>query len=432
MATCDEGNMEYPSESSSSFAGGERWSAYCGPCPHVSSSKLDLSNPQFTPSNLLPHVQTIALYRKNAKRSNDPAIQFQLAQYMVQTALINGNFSSSLKSMSSGSSTTNFDLSSPKDSEVDETHVQLSLLKEALSMLKKLAVKGHADSQYLLGDIYSSCALGRPDKERSFKYFLMAAKHGHAEAAYRAALCLQEGWGTARDGTRALNFYKTAAVRNQPGALYQLGIAYFLGGLGLSDTASNRLSGIKWLTRAVNVATVIYNRAPYELAKIYEVGYKDIVIPDESYAVKLYARSAELNFIPAAFKLGRAYEFGDLCCPQDANLSIHYYTIAALGGDPQAQLSLAAWYMVGAGSSFPRDENEAYEWALRAAMNNLPKAQLTVGFFLQNGIGCERDILESSKWLEKAAANGVEAAINLLAEKTPKKASKKKQTCNVM
>lgn len=439
MTEFEEGKSGLSCEVSPSLTEGECTPSYFSRSPQATSiSKFDLSGTTVTHNlsgstpNLMPRIETIALYRKNAKKTNDPAVQFQLAQYMVQIALRNGNSSISLRSSSSNSSSIDLDIGSPAKTDADGSKIQASLFKEALNMLRKLADRGHADSQYLLGDIFSSCALGKPDNERSFKYFLMGAKHGHAEAAYRAALCLQEGWGTARDATRALNFYKTAAVRNQPGALYQLGISYFSGKLGLSDSVSNHLSGIRWLTRAVNVATDVYNRAPFELAKIYEAGYKDIVIPDEVYAAKLYARSAELNFVPAALKLGRAYEFGHLGCPQDAALSIHYYTIAAMGNDAQAQLSLAAWYTVGAGTSFPRNEDEAFEWALRAATNGLPRAQVTVAFFLQNGIGCNRDILEAAKWMEKAASSGDELAVKYISEQLPKKMNKKRQTCIII
>lgn len=340
---------------------------------------------------LMPRLQTIELYRKNAQKSNDPVIQFQLAQYMVQTALI------------------------PGAADDEEAKLKQKLLKEALAYLRRLAERGHPDAQYLLGDVYSSGAVGgKPDHRQSFHFFLLGAKHGHAEASYRAALCLEEGWGTSRDAARALKFYKAAAARNQPGALYRLGMVYFYGGLGISDNANNRLAGIKWLTRAVNAANDIYNRAPYDLAKIYEAGYKDIVFKDLPYAVKLYVRSAELGFIPAAFKLGQAYELGLLNCPQDAALSIHYYTIGALGNDPRCQLALCAWYTQGAEPHFPKNEDEAYEWALRAAHNGLPKAQFIVGIMLSKGLGCDRDIYMSTQWLKKSAANGFEPAAKRL------------------
>lgn len=169
--------------------------------------------------------------------------------------------------------------------------------------------------------------------------------------------------------------------------MLRLGVAQFYGKLGLhvgastSNKVKTQQDGIKWLTRAADAANEIFPQGPYELAKIYEDGYRDLVFKDLQYAVQLYVKSADLNYVPAASKLGHAYEYGELGCPQDAALSIHYYTIAALGGDPKAMLAMCAWYMVGAEPMLPRNAEEAYEWATRAAERGLAKAQYATGYF---------------------------------------------------
>lgn len=456
----------------------------------ASASMFDLSQSYLTPhlgqnsSSLMPRIKTIELYRKNAKKSNDPVIQFQFAQYMLQTALLSGtnsttnpntntnNNSSSDSSFTSSQFDTNNNNSNPgitkstsspslpldsptkrqhrlstmsansqqQMSAEDEKKIKSDLLKEAISNLRKLADRGFADAQYLLGDAYASGALGKPDLKESFSLFQLAAKHGHAEASYRAALCLEEGWGTSKDVRRAVQFLRNAASRNQPGAMLRLGLACFYGKLGLGNSVNVKQEGIKWLTRAAESANEVFPQAPFELAKIYEVGYRDIVFKDLQYSVQLYVKSAEFHYIPAASKLGHAYEYGTLNCPQDAALSIHYYTLAALGGDPSSMLAMCAWYMVGAEPVLPRNEEEAYEWAHRAAECGLAKAQFAVGYFLENGIGSERNILESSNWYRKAAAGGDERAIERLkknregtntnnGKKSSKSESKKDKDC---
>lgn len=417
-------------------------------------------------SSLVPRMKTIEMYRKNAKKSNDPVIQFQFAQYMLQTALLASTASASANMaksplfsgldddedfdlefaplpnhngtrhtsqlsnasiLSLGNTGNSNNAASASEaggspmlepySAKDEYRIKRGLLKESISLLRKLADRGYADAQYLLGDAYSSGALGKSDLKESFALFQLAAKHGHAEASYRTALCLEEGWGTSKDPRKALQFLRQAASRNHPGAMLRLGVACFYGKLGLHIGAStaNRVKiqqeGIKWLTRAADVANEIFPQGPYELAKIYEDGYRDLVFKDLQYSVQLYVKSADLNYVPAASKLGHAYEYGELGCPQDAALSIHYYTIGAMGGDATAMLAMCAWYMVGAEPMLPRNEEEAYEWALRAAERGLPKAQYATGYFVENGIGTERDILQASKWYHLAADGGDERAI---------------------
>lgn len=391
-------------------------------------------------ASLLPRIKTIELYRKNAKKSNDPVIQFQFAQYMLQTALLsgtkgerasfiqqdedishaNGSPARGHSSTLSVSSITGPALASTGPlTAAQESKIKHDLLKESISHLHKLSDRGFPDAQYLLGDAYASGALGKPDLKESFLLFQLAAKHGHAEASYRAALCLEEGWGVSKDARRAVQFLRQSASRGHPGAMLRLGIACFYGKLGLHVGSSaargkTQQEGIKWLTRASDSANETFPQGPFELAKIYEEGYRDIVFKDIQYTVQLYVKSADLNYGPAAAKLGHAYEYGTLGCPQDAALSIHYYTIAALSGDPTAMLAMCAWYMVGAEPMLPRNEEEAFEWASRAAQRGLAKAQYATGYFLENGIGCDRDILQSTSWYRKAAHGGDERAIERL------------------
>lgn len=390
------------------------------------------SNLQENSSSLLPRIKTIELYRKNAKRSNDPLIQFQFAQYMLQTALLSGSgppaksyhkeyqiTPSTTSSSSSGGTST---VASMPHSMIyqNEDKIKKDLLKESVSYLSKLSLAGYPDAQYLLGDAYSSGALGKTDLRESFNQFQMAAKHGHAEAAYRAALCLEEGWGVSKDSRKAVLYLRQASSKSHPGAMFLLGLACFYGQLGmhLATSATNKvriqIEGIKWLTRASECANTTFPRAPFELARFYEVGYKDILFKDLNYAVELYVKSANLGYVPAAAKLGHLYEYGEMECPQDAALSIHYYTIAALGGDSTSMLAMCAWYMVGVDPVLPRNEEEAYKWARRAADKGLAKAEYAIGFFLENGVGCHRDILQSAEYYKRAARGGDQRAIDRL------------------
>ncbi|KAK9492944.1 hypothetical protein V1508DRAFT_417437 [Lipomyces doorenjongii] len=417
---------------------------------------------------LVAHEKTLDLYRANVKKTQDPSIQFVFAQYLISTAIAlpndpprppQRNRRNSLenqrimkKSESTVSSNSNSSASShsvPSLFATDDTHTPSSssttngparptsptpstfssnakttssggcvpanvhnrelLLREAATVLRKLADRGYADAQYLLGDALSSGLLtnGRPHLRESFGLFVSATKHGHSEAAYRAALCYEEGWGTASDVRKAVQFLRASAAKNHPGAMLKLGVACYYGQLGLTN---HQKEGVKWLSRAAEVANEIFPQAPYELGAIYETGFLDIVIPDPSYAAQLYVRSAELGYTPAAARLGHAYELGVLGCPQDPALSVHYYTIAALAGDAGSMLALCAWYMVGAPPVLEVDTEEAFEWARKAADAGLPKAMYAVGHLYEKGVGTQRDLLEANLWYVRAAEGGDERA----------------------
>lgn len=355
-------------------------------------------------SSLVPRSKTIEMYRENVKKSKDVNVLFQYAQYMLQTALTMDLTDEAAK---------------VEDSSVSQEDLKKRFLKEAQHYLKKLSVKGYVDAQYLLGDVYASGALGKIENKESFMLFQAAAKHGHVESAYRTAYCFEEGLGTTRDSRKALDFLKFAASRNHPSAMYKLGLYCFYGRMGLPTDFNTKQNGIKWLSRAAARANELTCAAPYELAKIYEQGFLDIVIPDQKYAMDLYIQSASLGYRPAATLLGQIYETGNETVPQDTSLSVHYYTQAALKGDPVAMLGLCAWYLLGAEPAFTKDESEAFQWALRAAQQGYPKGQFTLGYFYEKGKGCELNMESAWKWYQKAADNRDLRAINKMKQYEP-------------
>ncbi|CAI4054916.1 Skt5p SKDI_02G0470 [Saccharomyces kudriavzevii IFO 1802] len=365
-------------------------------------------------TSLVPRLKTIEMYRQNVKKSKDPEVLFQYAQYMLQTAL---TIESSNALVQDGE----------KAGNITQSDLKIQFLKEAQSYLKKLSIKGYSDAQYLLADGYSSGAFGKIEHKEAFALFQAAAKHGHIESAYRASHCLEEGLGTTRDSRKSVNFLKFAASRNHPSAMYKLGLYSFYGRMGLPTDVNTKLNGVKWLSRAAARANELTAAAPYELAKVYHEGFLDVVIPDEKYAMELYIQAASLGHVPSATLLAQIYETGNDTVGQDTSLSVHYYTQAALKGDPVAMLGLCAWYLLGAEPAFDKDENEAFQWAFRAANAGLPKAQFTLGYFYEHGKGCDRNMEYAWKWYEKAAENDDKRAINKLHSRDGGLAIRKKQ-----
>jgi len=192
--------------------------------------------------------------------------------------------------------------------------------------------------------------------------------------------------------------------------MLRLGRACLNSEFGIPNTQPVRFEGVNWLKRAVEAATPLYPNAPYELALLHEIGYKDVVFPDEAYAVQLFQKASDLGHAEASYRLGDAYEYGRMGCPEDPSLSIHYYSLAARSGNANAMLSLCAWYMVGAEGLLDKSDEEAFAWAHRAAESGLAKAEFAVGYFLERGVGCRRDPLEAWKYYVRAAEHGDERA----------------------
>lgn len=306
------------------------------------------------------------MYRANVKKTNDPAVQYEFAVFMVNAAqetAANGS-DDGVQRQATPQSGRNLD--GPDVDNSTAATDPADLLREARQILQKLADRSYPFAQYYLADGYSSglFSKGKEDYERAFPLFIAASKHGHAEAGYRAALCYEFGWGTRKDPLKATQFYRQSASKNHPGAMLRLGKACLAGDMGLGNRYRE---GLKWLKRAAESADYQYNSAPYDLGLLHESGYGDDVFQDESYAAQLYTQSADLGHAEANYRLGDAYEHGKLHCPRDPALSVHFYTGAAQRGHPVAMMALCAWYMIGAEPVLEKDENEAYEWARKAA-----------------------------------------------------------------
>ncbi|KAK4990503.1 Chitin synthase 4 [Elasticomyces elasticus] len=367
------------------------------PAP-LNNSQLQLS--VGTSASLLQTSKTLEMYRANVKKTNDPAVQYEFALFMIHAAR-----------QTDAAGYTDRPTSSPLDGSSSSS---AELIKEAKHILQKLSDRAYPFAQYYLGDGYSSGFFnkGKPDYDKAFPLFLAASKHGHAESSYRAALCYEFGWGTARSYAKAVQFFRTAASKNHPGAATRLGKACLTNDMGL---VNRYREGVKWLKRAQESADFQYNAAPFELGLLHVTGYGDDIFKDEKYAAQLFTQSAHLGHEGAAMLLGEAYEHARLGCPRDPALSVHYYNIAAQAGNPLAMMALCAWYIVGAEPVMPKNEPEAYEWAKKAADLGLPKAEYACGYFTEMGIGCRRDPLEANVWYVRAADQGNELAKQRLA-----------------
>lgn len=308
-------------------------------------------------------MKTLQMYRDNLKKTTDPETHYSFALLLIDAA------KEVAQTEPQGVQERK---ASPKLGRGDESpYVETSnvtsqdLIREARKILEQLASRSFPYAQYYLGDGYFSGYFnkGKEDHAQAFQLFIAASKHGHAESSYRAALCYEFGWGTKKNVLKAQDFYRAAATKNHPGAMTRLGRAGLTGDLG----EATEKEAVKWLQRATESADIQHNEAPFYLGQLYEHGFGDNIFKDESYAAQLFTQAADLGHSEAAFRLGEAYEHGTLGCPRDPSLSVHFYTMASAKGHPVAMFNLCAWYMVGAEPVLDKDEDEAYEWAKRAA-----------------------------------------------------------------
>ncbi|ORZ40265.1 hypothetical protein BCR44DRAFT_131622, partial [Catenaria anguillulae PL171] len=277
-------------------------------------------------------------------------------------------------------------------------------------MTKKAASAGTsaclADAQFFLAELYETGAASDKDKpqyDKAFTMYVKAAKHAHMEAAYRVAVYYENGRGTGKSGTRALQFYQKAGALGHPGACYRLGMAELHGELGQVINARN---GIKWLKHSATNATPEHCEGLYELAVLHETGIEHVVFIDHEYAVSLLQQAATLGHVKAMYRLGSYHEHGNHVA-KNPSTSFAYFQAAAERGHPDSMFGVASWYLTGnREASVPQSDELAFEWMKKAAEAGLIKALFALAYLYEEGIGTQENLALAKDWYEKALAKG--------------------------
>ncbi|KAL8683483.1 MAG: hypothetical protein Q9186_000523 [Xanthomendoza sp. 1 TL-2023] len=278
---------------------------------------------------------------------------------------------------------------------------------EAYKVVKKLAQNGYPEAMFYLGDCYSRGSLGLElDPKEAFGQYQNAAKGGHAQAAYRVAVCcemgLEEGGGTKRDALKAMQWYHRAATLGDTPAMYKMGVIQLKGLLGQSKNAKEALS---WLQRAAEQADAENPHAVHELALLYESSSGiEGVVKDEAYAKQLFIEAANLGYKFSQFRLGCAFEYGLVGCAIDPRQSIAWYSKAAVQDEHQSELALSGWYLTGSEGVLQQSDTEAYLWARKAAQAGLAKAEYAMGYFTEVGIGAPANLEDAKRWYWRSAS----------------------------
>ncbi|TDL15583.1 hypothetical protein BD410DRAFT_845087 [Rickenella mellea] len=272
-----------------------------------------------------------------------------------------------------------------------------------------------AESLFLRATLEASGAfphLIRQDPRTAFRDYEASARAGYHPAWFR----LGRDYETFGDDTHAKECFERGVRYGDESCLYRMGMANLMGQLGLPASPA---VAVPLLHRAATLATVDVPQPAYVYGLLLLSEFSHVTIPPSLFtplipptstppleARKHLERAAFLNFAPAQYKLGHAYEFAKPPFPYDALLSVQYYSLASQQGEPEADMALSKWFLCGAEGSFEKDEALAFTFAEKAARKGLPSAEFAMGYYKEVGVGCARDVDAAKAWYEKAAANG--------------------------
>ena len=192
-----------------------------------------------------------------------------------------------------------------------------------------------------------------------------------------------------------------------------MGMAHLMGQLGLPP---NPEAALPLLQRAATIASVDVPQPAYVFGLLLLGEFSQASIPPHLFtplippgstrdneARRHLERAAYLNFAPAQYKLGHAYEFAQPPFPFDALLSVQYYSLASQQGEIEADMALSKWFLCGAEGAFDKDESLAYTFAEKAARKGLPSAEFAMGYYTEVGVGGPKDIEAARKWYTRVS-----------------------------
>ena len=116
----------------------------------------------------------------------------------------------------------------------------------ALADFLKAAELGHAESQFLCGQMYRKGLGVQANDKLALGWYRRAAKQGHLEGQMACGSIYEEGRGTAVDLKRALGWYERAAKQGCVEAQLKCGYMYYGGRAETRDPKKAR----RWLESA--------------------------------------------------------------------------------------------------------------------------------------------------------------------------------------
>ena len=166
----------------------------------------------------------------------------------------------------------------------------------AAEELERLAERGDAHAQYLMGQLYQGGPLLIPNSQKAKHWLTQAAEHGLPEAQYALGKLFLSDDMEVRDPDEGIRWLKQAAQSGNHYAAYRLGKEYLTGEVVTKDI----VKAVEWFSQSAEADD---QYAQYMLGKLYLTGQG--VTHDQTQAMVWFSRSAAQGNQYAQFFLER-------------------------------------------------------------------------------------------------------------------------------
>ena len=268
--------------------------------------------------------------------------------------------------------------------------------KQAFAWYTRAAQMGDAIAQNNLATMLRTGKPYRKDLKLALQWFQQAAAQGNARAQYNLATMYRRGEGVKKSPQDAIKWYTFAANQGDMYAQSALGGMYRLG----DGIDKDYLRSLDWYRRAAEQG---HRGSQFALARMYDSGEVEGAGPSE--AAIWYYHAAAQGHDKAQHRLGYMYEIG-MGLPKDTKEALRWYTKAANDhGNTMSMLAMASMYDRGVIGKSATAAEQSLSWYKKAADLGDGNAQMELGRKYRDGIGVQRDKIESYKWYALAVEN---------------------------
>jgi len=268
----------------------------------------------------------------------------------------------------------------------------------ALPFCIRSAKEGNNQSQYVLGLMYSDGLGAKRNKVEAIKWLRAAAKQAHAAAHYKLEKLENESVGS----SDMANIYQDKFNRGKSNLKK------------LKRHKRNHAKPFRSVTQPPNTVDVSIEKHPSSAhLKMHKSPPQSSPPPDNKVLYQQYLSSAQGGDAHARFMLGLFYLEGR-GIQQDSAQAGKWIKQAAMQNLPRAQFTMGLLYMQGYAGAAPNIEKATF-WLARAANQGLPEAQYSMGLMLARGANGKKNEPEAIKWWHKAATQGYAKAQHNLA-----------------
>ncbi len=259
-----------------------------------------------------------------------------------------------------------------------------------ITLLFPLSALCYAASSPSLEDLIQAEKRYSQVKQDNLKKIIEKAQNGDVTSQFNLGIIYKEGITGVVDRDKAFYWFNLAAEQNNRDAEFYLGLLYHE---GINETPPNYSRAISWYEKAADQGQL---QAQINCANIYQFGPE--TFRNIEKAKFWLIKAAEKNDPIAHANLGIiAADNKDY-----ADAALHL-KIAAEKGDKIGQYNYGTLFLSGDG--VPKDMQQAKFWFEKAAQQNLPQAQISLGKiyawnFDEKGVDKEKAMF----WLNKAKA----------------------------